>query len=181
MTFLKAYQAYQGCNYDLCLKLLKELDDDTKKLDLQAQVHFKLKDYQKAYDIYKGLITKEDEFTSERKENLQILLICAQLEHPKSIKVETRDEVPSVEEIIDQVELVNLKDNSIRDVCSTVVAKKKVKKNRKRKIRLPKQYDPVAGPDPERWLPRRDRKGNAYKQKKRRQRPPNKKGKTRAK
>lgn len=37
--------------------------------------------------------------------------------------------------------------------------KKRVKRNHKRKIRLPKNYDPKIPPDPERWLPRYERTG----------------------
>lgn len=36
--------------------------------------------------------------------------------------------------------------------------KKKTKKKKKRKIRLPKNYNPDVPPDPERWLPRWQRK-----------------------
>ena len=39
------------------------------------------------------------------------------------------------------------------------------KKKKKRKIRLPKHYDPSVAPDPERWLPRRERSN--YRPKKR--------------
>lgn len=42
------------------------------------------------------------------------------------------------------------------------------KKLKKRKIRLPKHYDPNVKPDPERWLPRRDR--STYRPKKRERR-----------
>lgn len=180
MTLFKAYQAYQSSNYELCSRLLKEVADTREKLDLQAQLYFKQREYQKAYDIYNALADKEDEYSSERKENLQLLLVCAQLEQPGCIKVKSPETLPDVNDIIDQVELINLKDSSVRDLSCKAAPRKKVRKPRKRKIRLPKQYDPVAGPDPERWLPRRDRKGTTHKQKKRRQRQ-NNKGKTRAK
>lgn len=180
MTLIKAYQAYQKANYELCSKLLNDLGNDSRKLDLQAQLYFKQKEYQKAYDILSLLIDKEDEYSIERKENLQLLLVCARLEQPGSIEVKSPNKVPDVDDIIDQVELINLKDNSVRDLSSKAGPEKKVRKPRKRKIRLPKQYDPVAGPDPERWLPRRDRKSTVHKQKRRRQRQ-NNKGKTRAK
>jgi len=39
----------------------------------------------------------------------------------------------------------------------------KPKKKRKRKIRLPKNYDPSIPPDPERWLPKRERSTYAKK------------------
>lgn len=45
------------------------------------------------------------------------------------------------------------------------LAKKKLKK---RKKRLPKRYDPKVTPDPERWLPRRER--STYRPKKQRDR-----------
>lgn len=35
---------------------------------------------------------------------------------------------------------------------------KKIKK-KKRRVRLPKNYDPNVAPDPERWLPKHERKG----------------------
>ena len=42
--------------------------------------------------------------------------------------------------------------------------KDKAKKKRKRKIRLPKNYDPNVPPDPERWLPKHER--STFKRKK---------------
>lgn len=182
MLYLKAYQAYQQQNYDLCLKLLQEIkQNDTEKLDLQAQVFFQKKDYQKAYDIYQELIGRGGEYLEERKENVRTLIVCAQLEQPGLLKTRGNDELTTPEDIIARVELINLKDNTVYDVSSKQDSLKKSKKHKKkRKGKLPKQYDPVAGPDPERWLPRRDRKGNAHKQKKRRPRP-NIKGKVRAK
>ena len=38
----------------------------------------------------------------------------------------------------------------------------KAKKKSKKKKRLPKNYNPNADPDPERWLPRRERTGLKY-------------------
>lgn len=181
MIYLKAYQAYQQQNYDQCLKLLQEIkQNDTRKLDLLAQVYFQKREYQKAYDIYTSLIDKESEYAEERRENLLTLIVCAQLEQPGVLITRGKDKIPTPEEIIDQVELINLKDSTVYDTNAKAERGTKKKKNNKRKIRLPKQYDPVAGPDPERWLPMRDRKCNAHKMKKRRQRP-NPKGKTRAK
>lgn len=176
MIYLKAYQAYQQQNYDQSLKLLQEIkQNDSKKLDLQAQIYFHKKDYQKAYDIYVDLIDKGGEYEHERRENLLTLIVCSQLEQPGFLKTRPKDKLPSTDEIVDQVELIKLKDDTIADVSTKPEPSKRSKKHKKRKKRLPKQYDPVAGPDPERWLPRRDRKGN--KQKKRRPRPKNVKGK----
>jgi signal recognition particle subunit SRP72 len=183
--YLKAYQAYQRQNFDQCTKLLQELkSNDGKKLDLLAQIHFQKKEFQKAYDIYQELLEKEVEFSDERRENVQTIIACAQLEQPGTLVVKPKDRLPSANEIVDQVQQINLKDDSTCDLLQrpNKSGKSKKKKHKKRKQRLPKQYDPVAGPDPERWLPRRDRKSNAHRQKKRRQRPNIKGGgKTRAK
>lgn len=167
-------------NYDQCLRLLQELkQNDTKKLDLQAQVHFQKKEFQKAYDIYQTLIEKGGDNTQERRENVQTLIACAQLEQPGVLKTKPKDKLPSANDIIEQVEMIKLKDDSVYNLFAKNEPSKKRKKHKKRKIRLPKQYDAVAGPDPERWLPRRDRKGN--KPKKRRPRPNQKGGKSRGK
>lgn len=48
--------------------------------------------------------------------------------------------------------------------AATTVAMKK----RKRKIRLPNSYDPSVLPDPERWLPKRERQGYRGKRRDRR-------------
>lgn len=173
MIFNKAYQAYLQQNYDQCLKLLQEIkQNDTKKRELEAQVYFNKKEFQKAYDIYRDLIDKGGvDHLIEHEENILTIIVCAQLEKPGSLKTKSKDKLPTQDDIIDQVEAIDIKDSSVYDIFSKPEQSKSGKKRRKRKIRLPKQYDPVAGPDPERWLPRRDRKGNAHKQKKRRQRP----------
>lgn len=180
-NYLRAYVAYQQQNYDQCMKLLQELkSNDVKRLDLEAQVHFRRKEYQKAYDIYKELVERETEFRDERKENISTIIACAQLEQPGTLSV-TRQSLPSADDIVDQVQQINLTDATVCDVSlKPQKLMKKNKKNKKRKQRLPKQYDPNSAPDPERWIPRRDRKGNAHRQKKRRQRP-DAKGKSRRK
>ena len=173
-VYLQAYQAYQRQNFDQCVRLLQNLkSNDTKKLDLLAQIHFQKKEFQKAYDIYQELLEKETEFRDERRENVQTLIACAQLEQPGVLVVKPKDRLPNASEIVDQVQQINLKDECTCDLLVKPQAQtsSKKKKHKKRKQRLPKQYDPVAGPDPERWLPRRDRKGNAHRQKKRRPRP----------
>lgn len=181
MIYIKAYQAYQQNRLDQCLQLLQEMkQNDAKKLDLMAQVYFQKKDYQKAYDTYVDLIDKGGDYVKERKENLQTVIVCAQLEQPGVLKTRSKGKIPSPEDIVSQIELINLKDETVLDVSTKSEPSKSGKKHKKRKKRLPKQYDPVAGPDPERWLPRRDRKGNAHKQKKKRPRP-NIKGKVRPK
>lgn len=181
MIFQKAYQAYKQQNFDLCLKLLQELkQNDTKRRELEAQVYFFKKEFQKAYDIYRDLIDKGNiDNVKDHEENVLTIIVCAQLEKPGLLKIRPKDKLPTQDDIIDQVESIKIKDPQVYDIFSKPTHSKSSKKRRKRKIRLPKQYDPVAGPDPERWLPRRDRKGNFHKQKKRRNQNPKKGGKKR--
>lgn len=47
-----------------------------------------------------------------------------------------------------------------------VKPRKRNRKNKKRKVKLPKTYDPNVVPDPERWLPKRDRSSYKKTQKK---------------
>lgn len=182
MYYLKAYKAYQQNNWEKCLEILKSFpNSDPKRLDLEAQIHVMRRDYQKAYNIYVDLMKKDSNFNEERKNNLQTLIVCAQLDKPDSLKVLQKDRIPTINEIMDQVEKIDLKEDIEVPTALMPEPTKKTKRHKKRKKRLPKQYDPVAGPDPERWLPRRDRKGAAHRQKKRRPRPNNTKGKARIK
>lgn len=177
MIFLKAYQAYQQQNYDQCLKLLEEIkDNDVNKLELLAQVRFQKREYQQAYDLYRDLLdnnksnsTAQSNHSKNYEDNILAIIVCAQLEKPGSLKTRNKDKLPSTDDIIDQVERIDLKDAKAHDIFPK--NKKNGMKRRKRKVRLPKQYDPTVAPDPERWLPRKDRKGNMHKQKKRRQKP----------
>ncbi|KJH42974.1 SRP72 RNA-binding domain protein [Dictyocaulus viviparus] len=51
-----------------------------------------------------------------------------------------------------------------------IVTKKLKNRKRKRKIRLPKNFDPNVPPDPERWLPKQERAAYKKRQKKNRDR-----------
>lgn len=166
--FIKAYQAYQNQNYDYCLKLLQEVKSSECKSDLLAQVHLQKREYQQAYDILTDLLSKPSEHSKERKENLLLVTVCSELERPGVLKLKSGEKRPTEEDILSQVELLNLHDDAVCEIVKKPEPKKRTKK-KKRKQRLPKNYDPVAGPDPERWIPRRDRKGKQGK--KRRQRP----------
>ena len=182
-VYIKAYQAYYQKNYDQCLKLLQELkQNDIKKLDLQAQVYFQKRDYQKAYDIYQELIdTRKDEFTNQRRENVLTIIACSQIEQPGKLRTKARDKVPEVVEIMEQVQQINLKDKSVFNLFAKnrPSNKGKSRANKKRKQKLPKSYNPNVTPDPERWLPMRDRKGAVHRQKQKRRQRSNPKGKGR--
>lgn len=178
--YLKAYQAYYQKDYDLCLKYLQEIKQlDDKKLDLQAQVYFQRKEFQKAYDIYQELLdTYEDEYVNERRENVLTIIACAQIEQPGILKTKPKDKLPEANDIIEQVQQINLNDDTVFNMFAKQKPATKNKRHKKRKQKLPKSYNPNVQPDPERWLPMRDRKSAAHRQKRRRQRP-NPKGKGR--
>lgn len=163
MEISKAYQAFYTKDYDGCIKQIKEISNDTiPKLDLLAQAYFKKKKYQDAYDTYQRLFgilkNKDDGYNVQRRENILLIVCCAQIENPGSLKINQKDVLPKVEDIIACVDELKTEDNTCTDLFTDKEnTKKKRKTQRKRKKRLPKTYDPVAGPNPERWLPRRDR------------------------
>lgn len=180
--YMKAYQTYYEQNYEHCLKLLQEIKcNDSKKLDLLAQVYFRQREYQKSYDLYHDLLeTHDDEFNAERKENLAVVVACAQLERPNTLKLRTNSSLPKVQDIVEQVQQINLNDDSTFNICAKPKSSrdlKGLKKHTNRKPKLPKSYNPNVTPDPERWLPMRDRKGAAHRHKQKRRQRPNAKGK----
>lgn len=88
---------------------------------------------------------------------------------------ELAKELPQIERLVSEVDVDALESSSwsagAKYVKKTLVAgdslnkkEEKVKPKRKRKIKLPKNYDPKVKPDPERWLPRWQRK--TYRKKK---------------
>ena len=86
-------------------------------------------------------------------------------------------QLPPIEEQIKGIDITALEDAGIPSLPNESFARKrsikestKPVKKRNRHSRLPKEYDPSKKPDPERWLPLRDR--SSYK-------PPKKKGKKR--
>lgn len=96
------------------------------------------------------------------------------------------EKLPSVEDLVSNIDVAALEEAGIPQSASTAAAtaavlaearkrpaadKQGPAKKRVRKSRLPKDYDPNKAPDPERWLPLRDR--STY-------RPKGKKGKQRA-
>ena len=58
----------------------------------------------------------------------------------------------------------------ITSLLQEIITRKLKNTKRKRKIRLPKNYDPNAPPDPERWLPKQERAAYKKKYKKNRDR-----------
>jgi len=106
---------------------------------------------------------------------LIINLINAYSQVNMSKAKELAKELPQIEQLVSQVDVVSLESSSwsagAKYVKKTLVAgdslnkkEEKVKRKRKRKIKLPKNYDPNVKPDPERWLPKWQRK--TYKKRK---------------
>ncbi|KIH62085.1 SRP72 RNA-binding domain protein [Ancylostoma duodenale] len=62
------------------------------------------------------------------------------------------------------------KDAKLEVEDTEIVTRKLKNRKRKRKLRLPKNYDPNVPPDPERWLPKQERAAYKKKQKKNRDR-----------
>lgn len=157
-------------NYDLALKLVQEIkhNNEAKRRIFEAQIYYRMKEFQKAYDIYRDVLDAgSTNHVKECEENILAIIVSAQLENPGTLKTRGEDQLPSQDDIIDQIVSINLKDPQTYDLFT----KSKVKRKRRKTTRSPKECDPNVVLDPERWLPRRDRKGANYKQKKRRQRP----------
>lgn len=194
----RAYHEYRLNHFEQCLEILRKISiQDYKVLDLLAQVQFKQKKFQEAYDTYLQIMEsgQDSQHTNERQENIAAIVISAQLEAPNTLR--TKDmffkQLPSVEEIIESIDILSIKDEDWfvgtkfvkkvtgkrgaagrraaaaagKSIKSTNKAnefsgmdenvepvKNKRKRHKKRKKRLPKNFDPVAGPDPERWLPK---------------------------
>lgn len=104
----------------------------------------------------------------------QLISAYSQLD-PKKAK-EVSKSLPSIEEICENVDVDNLETSSwtmgVKYVKKSGPATPAAssgdlilkKKKRKRKGKLPKNYDPNVDPDPERWLPKRER--TAFKKRK---------------
>lgn len=59
--------------------------------------------------------------------------------------------------------MLKLRPNAEKESFQEIVTGKINKRKRKRKTKLPKNYNPNIPPDPERWLPRQER--SAYRKK----------------
>lgn len=108
---------------------------------------------------------------ADKKITAQLLLACSQFDKARALKLS--QELPSVEELsrnvdlesIQTIALVNLKKSpstkgdSLPSTPRTDDAQKRTRKHKKRKGKLPKNYDSSVQPDPERWLPKYERSG----------------------
>ncbi|VEN64493.1 unnamed protein product [Callosobruchus maculatus] len=112
--------------------------------------------------------------SNDRKLIAQLILACSQFDIPRALELSKR--LPDVKDIAKDVDIEALlvstlnaptyskkspavKQDSLPSTPRDEGKKKKTDKHKKRKGKLPLNYDPNVGPDPERWLARHERTG----------------------
>ncbi|KAJ8926937.1 hypothetical protein NQ314_020789 [Rhamnusium bicolor] len=108
----------------------------------------------------------------DKKITAQLVLACSQFDKERALKLSK--ELPTISELSKEVDVESLQtisSSTINYKKSPAVkpeslpgtpredSAKKTKKHKKRKGKLPKNYDASAQPDPERWLPKYERTG----------------------
>ncbi|XP_058808027.1 signal recognition particle subunit SRP72 isoform X2 [Phymastichus coffea] len=106
---------------------------------------------------------------SDTKTLAQLIVAYAQYDPAKAQSLSKR--LPSLKDLTESTDVVDALESSNWVIGMKVVKKKvepspgkpealdKKRKKRKRKGKLPKNYDATVGPDPERWLPKHERSG----------------------
>uniref|UniRef100_A0A0M3KBF0 Signal recognition particle subunit SRP72 n=1 Tax=Anisakis simplex TaxID=6269 RepID=A0A0M3KBF0_ANISI len=129
---------------DLLSKAIAEAKEDSMLggvLEQTATLNIHLGDYQSAVECLERL-------SALKPNDMQIL--C------RLIKAYSAFDAKRAEELTNRV-------FPPKNTSEEVVTGKLRKRKRKRKVILPKNYDPKVPPDPERWLPKQER--TAYKKK----------------
>ncbi|KAJ8923698.1 hypothetical protein NQ315_010279 [Exocentrus adspersus] len=109
----------------------------------------------------------------DKKIIAQLVLACSQFDRPRALSLSK--DLPSVDELAKDVDMESIQTivtNTVTNYKKSPAAKpdslpgtpredgvKKTKKHKKRKGKLPKNYDSSTQPDPERWLPKYERTG----------------------
>lgn len=107
----------------------------------------------------------------DKKIIAQLILACSQFDKQRALKLSK--ELLSIKEIsagldvdsLQTLSAVNLKKSpavkseSLPGTPRSEEPQRKTRKHKKRKGKLPKNYDPNVAPDPERWLPKYERSG----------------------
>ncbi|CAG8762271.1 16660_t:CDS:10, partial [Dentiscutata erythropus] len=83
------------------------------------------------------------------------------------VSVQTEVDIESLEKVVPGVKKSYIKKADVKTIEKQT--KTPPKKKKKRKPLLPKNYDPAVPPDPERWLPKRERSGFKIKGKRKQQ------------
>ena len=99
------------------------------------------------------LVTAYSQYNAKKAEELSRSL--AAVEMNQSIDVDALEQMPSFKHTRRHLQKTEAAADHKEPADKAVVSKPK--KKRKRKPRLPKNYDPNIAPDPERWLPLRER------------------------
>ena len=100
------------------------------------------------------LVTAYSQYDAKKAEELSRSL--AAVEMNQSIDVDTLEQMPSFKHTRRHLQKTEAATDH-KDTAADKAVVTKPKKKRKRKPRLPKNYDPNVAPDPERWLPLRER------------------------
>jgi len=145
-----------------------EADSPAYKDILKASADFQLKI--KKPQIAAGLLEKLRKLSSGDRGVLSMLFAAYSQYDAKKAK-QVSNELPSVESLAESIDVDTLEASSgflsnkykskkddkaaNNDISEELVAKKK--KNKKKKGKLPKSFNPEVDPDPERWLPKRER------------------------
>ncbi|XP_050314497.1 signal recognition particle subunit SRP72 [Anthonomus grandis grandis] len=112
----------------------------------------------------------------DKKILAQLVIACSQFDKARALKLSKS--LPTIEELSKGVDLENIeilamvnlkkspggKGDSLPGTPKPETDERKKRNNKKRKGKLPKNYDASVQPDPERWLPKYERTG--YKKKK---------------
>ena len=165
--FIGLYNAKKSPN---CLKEFihefSDLEDLTKSIKdknalkniilLIAETFYKSNDYEKSAQYYQYYLDK----INKNDKDIQFLLI-------QSLVHFDINKADSIRRQIDETE-IDLSNENINNLLNELFSKfkrgekqEKTKKKRKRKIRYPKNFDPKHPgpmPDPERWLPKMQKK-----------------------
>ena len=98
------------------------------------------------------LISAYSRYDAKKAEELSCSLAEFKVSQP--VDVDALEQMPSFRHSRRQQQKPDVKEQVSTDKKQPLV---KAKKKKKRKPRLPKNYDPAVAPDPERWLPLRER------------------------
>ncbi|XP_060537268.1 signal recognition particle subunit SRP72 [Cylas formicarius] len=113
---------------------------------------------------------------NDQKIIAQLVLACAQFDKSRALKLSKQ--LPSVKELSKDIDFENIqilapvntkkspaaRSDSLPCTPKSEETRKKNRKHKKRKGKLPKNYDSSVKPDPERWLPKYERTGYRKKQ-----------------
>ena len=146
LHFERAYCLFRSFRLDEALQLLNdEPEPGHKHGELKAQVLYRLERYSESLQVYAELIRNiADEYDGQREANLKTIMACLGSNDQLNMALGSNSQL-------------NMSLGSGVDDVAASKRFKESRKKKKKKIRLPKRYDPKVAPDPERWLPLEER------------------------